>query len=178
MKFGLICALLAAAPALAATPDAAEQTRAVAAIRNYALDYIRSLPDFTCLQVTTRTTWPNMRRRLEVQHAAIEEQITYVNRRETYSVQRINGRPVTGVSHDDLLGISSRGEFGTPRTIIVPYEGLVFADPETGVVYRIEMHCEIPKDSEYKQLDLTLDLRPADVSGREFVLPRTFICIR
>jgi hypothetical protein len=139
-----------------------------------------------------------MRRAQEQQQAALEEQITYVNRIETYTVLRINGRPVTGTSHHQLLGIWSRGEFGTlltrndgregerrfqwkhtapvsghftwvfafrvphphgyglvepTRTIVVRYEGLFYADPESGAVYRIELKCDIPEESEYKQLD-------------------------
>jgi hypothetical protein len=60
------------------------------------------------------------------------------------------------------------------RTIRVPYKGLVYADAQTGAVVRIEMECEIPGDSEYKKLDLTLDYKPAMVAGREFILPFHF----
>ncbi len=39
------------------------------------------------------------------------------------------------------------------RTIRVPYKGLIYADAQTGAVVRIEMQCEIPGDSEYKEVE-------------------------
>ncbi len=63
------------------------------------------------------------------------------------------------------------------RTIQVPYRGLVYADPETFAVVRIEMKVspnDIPKGSEYVNAALTLDYKPAQVAGREFVLPAHF----
>jgi hypothetical protein len=63
------------------------------------------------------------------------------------------------------------------RTIQVPYQGLVYADPETFAVVRIEMKVspnDIPKGSEYVNVVLTLDYKPAQVAGKEFVLPAHF----
>lgn len=57
---------------------------------------------------------------------------------------------------------------GTRR---VPYKGLIYADAETGAVVRIELDCEIPKDSEYQELEIALDYKPTGVGGREFLLP-------
>jgi hypothetical protein len=63
----------------------------------------------------------------------------------------------------------------TKRTIQVPYQGLVYVDPETIVVVRIEMKClDIPKDSEYRVVNLMIDYQPAQVAGREFVLPARY----
>jgi hypothetical protein len=58
----------------------------------------------------------------------------------------------------------------TRRTLLVPYKGRIYADAENGAVERIELECEIPRDSEYKELELTLDYKPAEVAGREFLL--------
>jgi hypothetical protein len=59
--------------------------------------------------------------------------------------------------------------------ITVPFEGLVYADFQTGAVLRIEMKCNgIPRKSEYKALNLTLDYKPAKVAGREYLLPSRF----
>jgi hypothetical protein len=58
------------------------------------------------------------------------------------------------------------------RTIQVPFQGFVYADYETRVVVRIDMKCtDIPRNSEYMNAALTLDYKPANVAGREFVLP-------
>ena len=59
----------------------------------------------------------------------------------------------------------------TRRTLLVPYKGRIYADAENGAVERIELECEIPRDSEYKELEITLDYKPAEVAGREFLLP-------
>jgi hypothetical protein len=203
-----------------ATPDAAEQSRALAAIRDYALNYAARLPDFTCTQVTRRTYYPDARSR-HPRYDYIEEQITFVDHKENYTVTKINGEAVGHTERDQLGGIISSGEFGTllsrtflgqtidpsagtdfrwerwatqkgrrlyvfafrvpqakgyglvesKRTLIVAYKGLLYADPQNGAVLRVEMQCDIPKDSEYKELELILDFKPADVAGREFVLP-------
>jgi hypothetical protein len=215
-KPGLWCAFLAAVSALAETPDAAEQSRALAAIRDYALNYTARLPDFTCTQITQRTYFPVMAFKGHPQNDSFEEQIVFADHKETYTVKKINGEAVTNIEHDQLRGTVSSGEFGSllaqtldPKsgtdfhwersstqkgqkvyvfafrvpqargyaligsqgTTLVPYKGLLFADPKTGAVLRIEMQCEIPKDSEYKLLELTLDYRSTDVADHEFILP-------
>ena len=210
------CGFLAAVSALAQTPDAAEQSRALAAIRDYALNYTAKLPDFTCTQVIQRTYYPFVGFRRNPHHDAIEEQLTYAGHKESYTVTKINGEAVANVRHDQLGGIVSSGEFGTllartfdpnagtdfhferratqkgqrvyvfafrvppakgyglvesKRTILVGYKGLLYANPQTGALLRIELQCEIPKDSEYKELELTMDFKPTDVAGHEAVLP-------
>lgn len=207
---------LAASPAFSQTPDLAEPSRVLAIIRDYALNYTARLPDFICTQVVERTYYPVAAFRGHPLHDAIEEQITFAGRKETYTVTKINGEPVTHVGHDQLGGIVSSGEFGTllantfdpnagadfhweraatqkgrrvyiysfrvpqakgyglvdsVHTALAAYKGLLFADPQTGAVLRIEMHCEIPKDSEFKLLELTMEFKPTEVAGREVVLP-------
>ncbi len=59
--------------------------------------------------------------------------------------------------------------------ITVPFEGLVYADSQTGAVVRIEMKCTgIPARSEYKTLNLALDYKAAKVAGKEYLLPSRF----
>ena len=65
----------------------------------------------------------------------------------------------------------------TKQRIQAPYQGLVYADAETLTVVRIEMKVspqDIPKGSEYVNAILTLDYKPAQVAGKEFVLPAHF----
>ena len=92
--FGLRCCILAGVMAVAANaqkPDAAEQSRALAALRDYALNYTGKMPDFTCTQITQRTYYPNIDLRERPQHDAIEEQITYASHKESYKVIKVNG---------------------------------------------------------------------------------------
>lgn len=122
----------------------------------------------------------------------LEEQVAFVDHKESYTVARINGEAATNVGRDQLGGIRSTGDFGTllgntfdpnagtdfrwdrwatlrsqrmyvfafrvpqpkgyglvesKRTLLVAYKGLLYADPQTGAVLRIELQCDIPKDS-------------------------------
>jgi hypothetical protein len=215
-KAGLLCTFLCAVSTLAQTPDPAEQSRALAAVRDYALTYTSKLPDYMCTQVTQRTYYPNVDLPEQPHHDSFEEQVTFAGHKESYTVTRFNGSAVSNVRHNQLGGILSSGEFGSllghtldpssgadfrwdrwatqkgrrtyvfafrvpqvkgyglvesKRTILVAYNGLLYADPQTGAVLRIEMQCDIPKQSEYKELELTLDFKRTDVAGLEFILP-------
>lgn len=64
------------------------------------------------------------------------------------------------------------------RTIQVPYRGFVYADAETLSVVRIEVKItprDIPKHSEYINAALTLDYKPEQVAGHEFLLPAHYL---
>jgi hypothetical protein len=209
-----VCATLTSAKAQ--KPDAADQSRALAALKDYALNYTKGLPNFICTQITQRTLYPDIGIREFPHHDAIEEQITFASRKEAYKVVRVNGVAVVNVQHDQVGGIVSSGEFGsllantfapdtgaefhwertanrnghkvyvfvfqvpqmkgyelveTRRTLLAPYKGRIYADAENGAVERIELECEMPRDSEYKALEITLDYKSAEVAGREFLLP-------
>ncbi|MEK7407433.1 MAG: hypothetical protein AAB225_20340, partial [Acidobacteriota bacterium] len=99
------------APAPLPPPSAAEQRQIIEEGRKYALNYVRSLPDFICTQVTRRYEDPTG---LEFwgQQDVITARLTYFERREDYKVVLINNRP-TDISYDALGGASSTGEFGS-----------------------------------------------------------------
>lgn len=92
-------------------PPADEQERIIEEARKYALGYTRRLPDFICTQVTRRYQDPSG---LEFWQTSdtITEKLTYFEQKEDYKVVLINGRP-TEISHDQLAGASSSGEFGS-----------------------------------------------------------------
>ncbi len=202
---------------------AAEQSAVIEKVRDHALTYTRQLPNYICTQRTRQ-----MIRRAVVGQPfiggmdLIEEQVSFVDNRETRRVVSLNGHPVAANSPEQQRGTPSRGEFGTllevifdPQTsanlkwerpteldrrpvyvfsyrvpqskgytlteskekIQVPYQGLVYADPETLTVVRIEMKItpqNIPNKSQYNNAGLTLDYKPAQVAGKEFVLPWHF----
>ncbi len=61
------------------------------------------------------------------------------------------------------------------HSTVVAFKGLVYADFETKAVMRIEMHCiDIPEESSYRSIDLTLNYKLTRVAEREFVLPFDF----
>lgn len=202
-------------------PNAAEQTAALDAIQEYALNYIQRLPDYTCTQVTRRNRTPLLASGSRGTADTIEEQVSMVDRSEIHMVMKINGNPVTNVQRDQLSGQFSKGEFGSllaiifdpgtattfhfdrlatlngrkmyvfaigvpqsrgylladsKRTVQAPYKGFVYADYQTKAVMRIEMKCiDIPANSEFKSLELTLDYKPTRVAGQEFILPSHYL---
>jgi hypothetical protein len=100
--------------------------------RAYALRYVHQLPDFICTQITHRevntpigsTPPPVMR----VSNDIVEEQLTFTGGNESYLVLAINGKVVSGVSHLQLSGAVSWGEFGSQfAQIFDPASGTTFA---------------------------------------------------
>jgi len=210
-----------ASPKRPSTP--AEQSAVIEKVRDHALSYTKELPNYVCTQRTRQMLQQGAYAgQLRWGVDLIEEQVTFVDNRETRRVVSLNSKPVAADSPDQRRGTPSRGEFGTlqevifdPRTsanvkwerpttldhrpvyvfsyrvpqtpgytlteskrkIQVAYQGLVYADAETLTVVRIEMKVtpqDIPKGSEYVNVALTLDYKPALVAGKEFVLPAHF----
>lgn len=92
----------------------AEQTAAIAAVRDYALSYTKSLPNYTCKQTTRQTTQPPG---LFVRATDIEEQLSFVDNKEIRRLIRIDGHQVLPQDQDRLAGMS-QGEFGNLLDII------------------------------------------------------------
>ncbi len=93
-------------------PDPLEQKRILAEVTENALSYVQGLPNFICTQVTRRhidptgtETWKS--------DGVIQEHLSYVDHHEDYKVALVNDRPVVGMSHDQVGGNRSSGEFGS-----------------------------------------------------------------
>ncbi len=103
--------------AVASTDD---QEKAFAAIKEYALNYARSLPDYTCIQVTKQKGSAVI---------ALKEELTVTRNRENYKILKTeNGFPLDVKVVDDDFGTISVGEF---RGVL----GRIFA-PDTGASFR------------------------------------------
>jgi len=87
------------------------QEAALAAVREYARNYIRDLPDYMCIQTTRREIEPDALHPF-TSADEIRELVTFFGHRETYEVQSVNGRPVH-LDRATLGGNVSFGEFGT-----------------------------------------------------------------
>jgi hypothetical protein len=98
-------------------PDSVEQARILHEILDKARSYSASLPNYLCVQVTRRRVDPSGTENWRLVDT-IQEQLSYFDRQETYKVAMINGRAVANVSHDQLGGAVSSGEFGTIFTEI------------------------------------------------------------
>jgi hypothetical protein len=93
-------------------PDSEEQARILHEIIENARNYSKSLPDYMCLQVTRRhfdpTGTENWRN-----YDTVQEQLSYVDHKETYVVTMINHQAVSNIDHQRLGGSTLSGDFGT-----------------------------------------------------------------
>ncbi len=92
------------------SPDSMEQKRVLNDAREYALNYVKGLPDFICAQITRRSIDPSGRG--YQLRDTIMEQLSYSEHQEKYKVVMVNNQP-TDVAHEKLGGATSSGEFGT-----------------------------------------------------------------
>ena len=104
-------------------PDADEQERALAAIKDYALNYTSNLPNYVCYQTTRRHIQPTVPGYLPYGDV-VREQLSFFDRKESYKVVMINNQSVANVEHDRLGGAVSNGEFGSMLAHLF--------DPQTG----------------------------------------------
>jgi hypothetical protein len=93
-------------------PDSIEQAEAMAGMRDYALSYSAKLPNYLCVQ-TTRRHYDPKSAKYRPAGDVIQEQLSFYEQKETYTVQMINGQSVHNISHDQIGGVRSSGEFGS-----------------------------------------------------------------
>lgn len=100
------------APVLPPPPSSEEQTSILSEVKEYALNYSRTLPDFICLEQTRRyidTTGQESWRPTDI----ITAKLSYFEQKEDYKLVTVNNQPVTDVAYTALGGATSTGEFGT-----------------------------------------------------------------
>jgi len=102
-------------PPLPPPPSAAEQQQILADMREYALGYTKNLPNYVCVQTTHRRQQSNSRRPGYggVYADVIQEMLTFYDKKETYKVVMHDGKSVSNMTHEQLGGVRSSGEFGT-----------------------------------------------------------------
>lgn len=123
--FLLLTSLPASAAGPKLTPD--EQAAALTRVREYARNYIASLPNYTCIQTTQQTMTapfrPGVVPGTPLRTDVIEEQISFVDGGELRTVTKINGQPPPA-SAQAQIGPVSHGEFGNILfTIFNPQSG-------------------------------------------------------
>jgi hypothetical protein len=99
------------APVAIPPPSPAEQKRALAEAREYALNYTKRLPDFICLQVTRRNVDPTGMEFFR-QVDTVVTRLSFFEQKEEYKVVLVNDRPME-VDFRTLGGVTSAGEFGS-----------------------------------------------------------------
>lgn len=95
-----------------ASPASGAHSQVIAAVRDYALSYTKSLPNYTCTLTTREVAAPNNAGNTAVIPALtkIEEQLSFYNGKELRKVTRINGEPASPGDADQLPETTS-GEF-------------------------------------------------------------------
>ncbi len=104
-------------PKRASTPS--EQTAVIEKVRDHALSYTKELPNYICTQRTRQMIQQGtVLGQLGTSLDLIEEQISFVDNRETRRVLSLNGQPVAADGPEQQRGTPSRGEFGTILEVI------------------------------------------------------------
>ena len=58
-----------------------------------------------------------------------------------------------------------------PQSFLVGYHGLIYADPSTGDMARLEAHMDDPKDFPFQEDAFEIDYGQVDIAGQQFLLP-------
>ena len=107
-------------------PSAQEQTAILAAMKDYALNYTKNLPNYVCVQTTRRRIEPTERGYLP-QGDEVQEMLSFVDGKETYKVEMVNGKSQPNLKHEQLGGVVTSGEFGSMLfNIFSPESGAEF----------------------------------------------------
>jgi len=104
-----------------------EQAKLLDEVRQYALHYTHRLPDFICLEQTSRYLDDSGREAWRLVDV-LTAQLSYFNQKETRKLVSQNGRMVTDAPYELAGGPLSAGDFGTTmRDIFDPASGASFA---------------------------------------------------
>jgi hypothetical protein len=93
-------------------PSSEDQSKLLDEVRDYAINYLHTLPDFLCLEQTRRyvdTTGRENWRFVDV----ITARLSYFNQHEDYKLVSLNDKVVTDNSYSSVGGALSMGDFGT-----------------------------------------------------------------
>ncbi len=98
---------------LVSEPDADQQKEILLQIREYAMGYSQSLPNFICDQVTERKQDLSGTGQQYRSFDRLQEQLTYFDHAEKYKVIAVNGQMKEVADRTKLGGAISEGEFGS-----------------------------------------------------------------
>jgi hypothetical protein len=104
-------AVTTAASRLPPPPTQQEQADIIAAVREYALSYSKSLPNFLCAQQIRRNAAAPGEISFHPQDTLLVR-VSYFEQKEEYRLIMVNDRPANG-SYEQLGGSTSMGEFGS-----------------------------------------------------------------
>lgn len=82
-----------------------------------------------------------------------------------------NGRRVAVFEFETPRSVSTRPLVNDAQSFLVSYRGLIWADPDTGEMSRLEAQMDVPKGFPFQQDDFEIDYGHVQISGEEFLLP-------
>lgn len=103
-------------PAGPPEPSEEEQKQVLQETREYALNYVKSLPNFLCLQLTRRSVDTHFQPGSEGSWSPADrlvEQLTFYEQKEKYTPIQQNETALIGKTWESLGGSISRGDFGS-----------------------------------------------------------------
>ncbi len=100
-------------PVMLTEPDSVEREKILDAVREYALNYTQSLPNFICNQTIRRQEDPTGTGDHYRSVDRLQEQLTYYDHQEKYKVMAVNNQMVENRDHMKMGGAMSSGEFGS-----------------------------------------------------------------
>ena len=93
-------------------PSSEEQAALLAEVKDYAVNYTHTLPDFICLEQTRRYIDTTGRDAWRLQDI-LSARLTYFNQKEDYKLVSLNDQVITGKTYAQAGGALSMGDFGT-----------------------------------------------------------------
>ena len=142
-------------PPVRPPPSQSELTAILAAMKEYALNYTKNLPNYVCVQTTRRRIEPTASGYLP-QGDTVQEMLSFVDGKESYKVEAINGKSESNVKHEQLGGVVTSGEFGTMLfNIFDPESGAEFHWDHWATLRGKPMYVfgySVPKSSGYSML--------------------------
>jgi len=201
--------------------DPAAQDRLLEAIQEYGAQYISSLPNFLCVQVTHQfETGLNSNRWHKGD--TLSARLSFHDGQEKRTLELVNGKPADPTRRIWRTPVTTEGEFGillanvaAPssdatftwnrwETIrgkrlavfdftvdrehstlvmqlsdlakgVLAYRGSVYADPESGAVWRITdiADKDIPRQLRMKEISTVIDYSVTVIGGKSYLLPST-----
>ena len=107
-------------------PSSEEQSTIIGGIREKAMNYVESLPDYMCSQLTRRYVDPTGHDDWRPKDVILAR-LTYFEKHEDYKLISINDTAVNGRAYNSLGGAISRGEFGSMlRGVFDPHTNTAF----------------------------------------------------
>ena len=107
------------------TPAAAEQDRILAAMHDYADQYVANLPNFLCAQ-TTRQLESDLKGKRWHSGDTLVSTLSFHDGEERRALELVNGKPVEAARKRWRMPLTSEGEFGTLLSRVLGKESAAY----------------------------------------------------